>query len=614
LPDVSSALAVKKHALSFGTAKSVMVLEANGRTRVIINLIELSRFSSRIENNSLFVEVGDVEAKSFVKKGSNELDRMVSKKSSDDKGVNKIDFRRGEQGEGEVIISLSDPKVDVDVQHEGGQIRLSFSGMFLQDQLRRRLDVRDFATPVDKIEATYEGGDTVLTIKASGEYDYLAYQADNQYVVSVKPLTEDEVEEKKKKFAFVGDKLSLNFQDIEVRSVLQLIADFTDLNLVASDTVSGRITLRLQNVPWDQALDLVLKTKGLDKRQVGNVLLIAPATEIAERERQEIATNKQIQELAPLRTEYIPILYADAGDLFELFDSGENGFSILSERGRAIVDQRTNSIILTETDDKLAEFRRLVKRLDVPVRQVLIEARIVVASADFREDIGVDWDLREDATTGPGSDPSRGIVLGSLGTPGSQGAQVSLGGANSNLASLDLGFRQGDYLLDLELSALEVTGHGEIVAQPKVITGDQQQASIESGTEIPFQEASASGATSTSFKDAVLRLEVTPHITPDDRVIMRLIINQDEVGEITVDNIPTIDTTQLETEVLVNNGETIVLGGVFNQTKRRDVSKVPFLGDLPYIGKLFQRTGFENDKTETLIFVTPRILTDKNLK
>jgi len=440
-----------------------------------------------------------------------------------------------------------------------------------------------------------------------------------------------ESEKRKKEFSYVGEKLSLNFQDIEVRAVLQLIADFTGLNLVASDTVAGRITLRLQNVPWDQALELVLKTKGLDQRKVGNVLMVAPAAEIAERERQEIANNKQIEELAPLQTEHIRIRYADAGQLYGLFSGSSSGegasestASILSGRGSVIVDQRTNSLLVTETAQKLEEFRRVIKLLDVPIRQVLIEARIVIANSDFDEQLGIEWGggYRSDVNNGrsligSGSTATNMEISRWDGTddtitfPDALG--VDLGVANPN-GSFSLGYIGTDILLNVELSALESQGRGEIVSQPKIITGDKQTAVIKSGTEVPYQESSGSGATTISFKEAVLMLEVTPSITPDDRIIMDLKITQDSVGDLVPSGtggfVPTIDTTELTTQVLVGNGETVVLGGVFRTEDVKSESKVPVLGDIPYLGRLFRQTSIRQVKAETLIFITPRILAD----
>jgi len=413
-----------------------------------------------------------------------------------------------------------------------------------------------------------------------------------------------------------GEKLSLNFQDIEVRKVLEIIADFTDLNLVASDTVQGNITLRLESVPWDQALELVLKSKGLDKRQAGNVLLVAPAAEIAERERQELEARKQLQELAPLQTEFIRIRYASATDVFGLFgggstssssdSSGDSGSqstkSILSERGTAIVDERTNSIILTETADKIAEFKALIAQVDIPIRQVMIEARIVVADDDFTEALGIDFNASTVNSTANGNSLDGNVKSGSVGAvPGSAG-----------LGSFGIGYVASDIALDLELSALQTSGYSEIVAQPKVITGDKQQASIETGQQLPFQSDDGDGGTTTIFQDALLKLNVTPQITPDNRVIMELKVNQDAPGDLTPDGLA-INVTELSTVVLVGDGQTIVLGGVFQETKTESESKVPLLGDIPVVGGLFRNSSKLTEKRELLIFITPRILADNFL-
>ncbi|MFK8021916.1 MAG: type IV pilus secretin PilQ [Pseudomonadales bacterium] len=636
LEGVSSQLEKKRHSLDIGTAKSAMVLDANGRTRVILNLNELTSYTTRIEGNSLFVEVGGAGNKDYLKDTKSNLDFNPTS-SSGDNNIQAIDFQRGEEGEGKIIVRLSDPKTNIDVTREGSKIRVIFDGAGLPFELRHRYDVSDFATPVRSMVASSTAGRAQITVSASGQYDYLAYQVDNEYVLSVKPLTEDEIAAKEKEFQFVGEKLSLNFQDIDVRSVLQLIADFTSLNLVASDTVAGKITLRLQNVPWDQALDLVLKTKGLDKRQIGNVLMVAPAAEIAERERQEIETNKQLEELAPLQTEFIRIRYANAAELFKLFNSDDEEDedstatgSILSPRGRVIVDERTNSLLVTETVAKLDEFRRLVKLIDVPVRQVLIEARIVVADSDHSEQLGIRWggggfvkgipQAGDDfftfgGSSGTTSELNNAIVGGTAPTISFPDAlNVDLGVTEIGTSSVAIGFGGDGFLLDLELSAFESAGHGEVVSQPKVITGDKQQATIKSGTEVPFLESSSSGRTTVKFKDAVLKLDVTPNITPDDRILMRLVINQDSVGGFIAgennSQIPLIDVTELVTEVLVGNGETVVLGGVYRTEDVRSEVKTPLLGDIPYLGRLFRRSNDRRLKTETLIFITPRILSD----
>ena len=621
LMGVTSGLETKYHSLGIGNAREVTVIEAKDRTRVIVNLTNLVAYETSVEGNTLYVLVGADAGRGLPtprQQAGADVQQAVARTASDS-SITDVDFRRGEAGEGRVVITLSDPKAPVDVSSEGGKIRVEIRNTDLPSDLRRRLDVTDFATPVQIVDAVQEGPHTTFLITATGNYDYLAYQADETLAVNVNPVSDEELEQREDVFKFKGEKLSLNFQDIEVRSVLQLIADFTDLNLVASDTVSGRITLRLKNVPWDQALELILKTKGLDKRQTGNVLLVAPAAEIAAREKLELENDRQISELAPLRTEFIQVRYANAGELFKLFDGQEGGGSVLSDRGSVIVDERTNSVILTDTANKLEEFRRVIAQLDIPVRQVLIESRIVTANANFTEELGIRWGggLIE------GNSPTfkaggsletltelQDIIVAGSGTISYPGALVTdLGVTGPGTTSIGIGITNDDYILDLELSALATDGHAEVVARPKVITADKQTATIESGTEIPYQEASSSGATSTSFKEAVLKLEVTPQITPDDRIIMDLQVNQDTVGEI-FNGVPSIDTNQIKTQVLVDNGQTVVLGGIFTTEKTRSVVKTPFLGDIPYLGRLFKRTSERDDKQELLIFITPRIISD----
>ena len=645
--DVDNSLSQKKFPVSVGDVSSAVVVSGGGRTRLIVNLSKLAAYNAYTEGNTYIVEIGaDAVAAQQASSASEPRSTYAPSTggfSRSNSAINNIDFRRGEVGEGKVIVTLTNPNVGIDVEEVSGGIKVRFLGTELPKTLNRKLDVLDFATPVSMLASGAEGNDTLIDVSIKGEYDYLAYQADNEYVISVKPLTRAELEEKKKKFAYSGERLSLNFQDIEVRSVLQLIADFTELNLVASDTVSGSITLRLDNVPWDQALELVLKTKGLDKRQVGNVLMVAPAAEIAERERQEIETKKQLQELAPLRTEYLRIRYANARELFNLFVDAEGGQagsggssernstgSILSDRGQAIVDERTNSIILTDTEEKIVEFKKLVDKVDIPIRQVMIEARIVIANSDFRKEIGVRMAGDGFRVDGDNLLEFTGRYEGLNNTSGTGGpaqnfidtdndgvAEGVRDLTNSNLVDLGVFNPAGaftwniissKFLLGMELSALEDTGFAEIVSQPKVITGDKQQATIESGTEIPFQEESASGGTTTAFKDAVLKLDVTPQITPDDRVIMDLVINQDSISSIASSGVPVIDITQLETQVLVNDGETIVLGGIYQTETVKGQTKVPLLGDIPYLGRLFRKDVNREDKRELLIFITPRIM------
>jgi len=616
LPGVSNKLGAKNRELGVGNARSVTVVEAQGRTRLIVNLNTLVPYSTRVDGNNLFVVLG--ESSGAVRAPAVSAAPVApvaapAKAMAVGKAIENIDFRRGEDGAGNVVITLSDPSVGSTIEEQGGKIRVLFDKAQLPEALRVRLDVQDFATPVKFVDSSAQAGGASVAIEPTGRYDYLAYQTDNKLTISIKPLTEDEAEKRKaERFAYSGEKLSLNFQDIDVRSVLQLIADFTDLNLVASDTVAGNITLRLQNVPWDQALDLVLKTKGLDKRQVGNVLLVAPADEIAARERQELESQRQIAELAPLRREVVQVNYAKAADIARLFQSVTNSEGQADERGSLAVDDRTNNIIAYQTQERLDELRRIVAQLDIPVRQVMIEARIVEANVDYDKALGVRWGGTQLFANG------RGAVYGSddfgdeAGESGEDGNGnypfVDLGVANRT-AGIGIGYITDNLILDLELSAMEKSGNGEVVSQPKVMTADKETAKILKGSEIPYQEASSSGATSTTFVEAALSLEVTPQITPDNRIIMEVKVTKDEPDFANdVNGTPTIRKNEVNAKILVNDGETVVIGGVFSNTQSRSVDKVPFLGDLPYLGRVFRRDVVADSKSELLIFLTPKIL------
>ncbi|MDP9692195.1 UNVERIFIED_ORG: type IV pilus assembly protein PilQ [Pseudomonas mohnii] len=610
LPGVVSQLASKTRDLGSGNARSATVVEAKDRARLIINLTQLSPYDMRVEGNNLFVVVGQ-GGKSPAPRAAAAVPVPVPARAvaPTGKAIRAVDFQRGTQGEGNVVIDLSDPSIAPDIQEREGKIVLGFSKTRLPEPLRVRLDVRDFATPVQFVNASATGDKATIIIEPNGAFDYSTYQTDNRLTVSIRPMTVDDLQKRNAdRNAYSGEKLSLNFQDIDVRSVLQLIADFTNLNLVASDTVQGGITLRLQNVPWDQALDLVLKTKGLDKRKLGNVLLVAPADEIAARERQELESQKQIADLAPLRRELLQVNYAKAADIAKLFQSVTNAEAKADERGSITVDERTNNIIAYQTQDRLDELRRIVAQLDIPVRQVMIEARIVEANVDYDKSLGVRWG---GSIQNKGNWNASGVGNGTSDGGSTSSPFVDLGVAN-NTSGIGIAFITDNVLLDLELTAMEKTGNGEIVSQPKVVTSDKETAKILKGTEIPYQEASSSGATSVSFKEASLSLEVTPQITPDNRIIMEVKVTKDEPDYLNkVQDVPPIKKNEVNAKVLVNDGETIVIGGVFSNTQSKVVDKVPFLGDVPYLGRLFRRDVVSEKKSELLVFLTPRIMNNQ---
>lgn len=631
LSGVSNQVVEKRFALAMENTDEAVLLGTSERTRLVINLKNPASYQTQINGSTVRLIVGSGAEAIVQSQGTSRivadplLKPAVTAVQSGHASILDLDFRRGEAGEGNLIFEFDDANLNADVSVNGKNIQIRFFDAELEERIQRVFDVQDFSTPVAQFSAKTIDGESVIDIETIAPFDYLAYQADNSYVISIKPLEVTASGEAANQFAYVGEKLSLNFQDIEIRAVLQLIADFTEMNLVASDTVAGSITLRLQNVPWDQALDIVLKAKGLDQRLQGNVLLVAPIAEIAERERLEVEANRQLEELAPLETEYMRIRYADAVELFDLLGAGggegEESNSLTSSRGTSIVDARTNTIVLTDTAEKIAGFKDLVEQLDIPIRQVLIEARIVIANSDFRRELGVRW-----GGTGVNfSDTGDSVIQFGPSSNDVNGDAIDIFNGSSNLADdsllVDLGVAAAtssfavSYLtdssyVDLELSALENEGFGEVISQPKVLTGDKQTALIRSGSEIAFQEASSSGATTTSFKEAVLELEVTPQITPDDRVILDLSIKQDAIGDLIFGGEPTIDVTELTTQVLVDNGETLVLGGIFQMTSNDTEEKVPFLSDIPFIGRAFKNTVTAQEKQEILIFITPKILSE----
>ena len=625
-PNTTLGAVTKNQSIDVGVATSVSVVEAAGRTRVVLNLVRSVAYEIDVQGSSVTVTLGGVDSSSSMAAGPPGATGAYAGGMSST--IEGIDFRRGDDGEGRIIVTLSDPSISVDMNQVGGKIVLDFLGAELPSELDRRLDVVDFATPVKEIDTKGTNNGTRMEISTTTqEYDHLAYQSGNTFVVEVRQLDEREQEARKAQVGFTGERLSLNFQDIEVRAVLQLIADFTGLNMVASDTVSGNVTLRLKNVPWDQALDIILKAKGLGMRQIDNVIMVAPNAEIAAREKLELEASKQVEELAPLYTEFIQVNYAKAGDLAGLIQAEEN--SLLSERGTVTVDERTNTLIVQDISTSLESIRGMLLILDIPVRQVLIESRIVNADESFAKDLGVRFGYSKNSkqgfenrdSIGPDANPQVLIAGTEQGTTdfGQTTARTidDLENMIVDLPALATGAgislvvgKIGSYLLQLELTAMIAEGRGEDIASPKVITTNQREALIEAGVEIPYLEASSSGATSVSFKKAVLSLTVTPQITPDDKILLDLAVHQDTQGANTIAGIPIINTKNVSTQVMVDNGETVVLGGVYTRSDINAVERVPFFGDLPYVGFLFKRTSVEQTKSELLIFVTPKILKD----
>lgn len=618
-PDTRNALEERTVPIGIGLVEGVTTAEAAGRTRVVLRLARMMAYDTEIEGNTLHVYLRDRGTAATERPRTTER-RPAAQPAAEERPVaatadelRDIDFRRGGDGTGRVIIELARPDTGVSLRRQAGQIVARIEGTRVPERLQRRLNVVDFATPVQTIETRQDGRDARMTITPTGEYDYLGYQTGSTFVIEFQPLTEREVAEREEQ-EYVGERLSLNFQDIEIRSVLQLIADFTGLNVVVSDTVTGNITLRLQNVPWDHALDIILQTKDLDKRIRDNVMLVAPAEEIAAREQREMEAQRHTEELAPLRSEFFQVNYAKAADVASLLRSQDA--SLLSERGTVTIDDRTNTLIVRDTERNLSDIRGLLNRLDIPVRQVLIESRIVLANDDFSRELGVRFGASGSGRVG--SDGARvggtrpgGLVPGTTGfaSDGIEGNLVDLPVNNpAGAVGLAVG-RIGDRMLQLELSAMETEGRGEVVSSPRVITANQRTARIRQGVEIPYQEASASGATSVSFQEAVLALDVTPQITPDDRIIMDLEVSKDTVGQV-FQGVPSIDTQSVTTQVLVDNGETVVLGGIYERERGQEISRVPFFGSLPAVGWLFRTTRNVDENSELLIFVTPRILSE----
>ena len=644
LPDTALGLSSRRRDVNLGPLDTVLTAEANGRTRVVLNLDSMVAYETRRSGNTITVtlggESGDTATTTQFAGSPPSSSGPASFASSGARAINSVDFRRTQDGGGRVIVNLSDPGTPVDIRQEGGRVVAIFQDTDLPAELMRRLDVMDFATPVTTVDTLRTNLDTRIVISADGEYEQLAYQSDNEFTIEINPAVEDQ-EQASTLFSeereYTGQRLTLNFQDIETRAVLQLLAETSGRNIVVSDTVQGNVTLRLRNVPWDQALDIVMTTKGLDMRENGNVIIVAPAEEIAAREQADLEARAAIDELEPLYSEFLQVNYAKASDLAGLIGGsggGDGSGSLLSDRGTVGIDERTNTLLVQDTAERLQDIRRLVRTLDIPIRQVLIESRIVTVNDDFSRDLGVrlgatafDDNSSDGLTvfsaTGEGTDTVIGSALDNLADP-ANGTLFPLllpdlqNRYNVNVPIADAAGRfslavlETDYLIDLELTAMETEGRGEIVSTPRVITANQKEAIIEQGVEIPFQESASSGATTTQFKKAVLSLTVTPQITPDNNIIMDLIVSRDNVGELVASAtggfVPSIDTRSVETQVLVRDGQTVVLGGIYETERRETITKVPWLGDIPGVGNLFRSRTRTDNQSELLIFVTPRIL------
>jgi len=632
LPNITLALPSRRIDVHSAGLDTILAAEGKDRTRLVLNLDKLVPYDTRVDGNNIIVMLGSATHTMSASASAPASAPAAAAGVAAARSIRSIDFRRGADGAGRIIVKLTDPHTPINLHQIGNQIVVEFNGAELPQNLMRRYDATDFGTPVTGFDVTRLGDGTRIVVDATGDYEQLAYQSDDQYVVEVQPRRKVAAAQDDKP-QYTGERLTLNFQDIETRAVLQLLADASGQNIVVSDSVTGNVTLRLQNVPWDQALDIVLRTKGLDKRRQDNVIIVAPSEELASREKAELASKKDISELTPLRSEYLQVNYAKAADMAVLIKS--SGRSLLSTRGNVAVDERTNTLLLQDTAERLADIRRLVATLDIPVRQVLIESRIVIVNDDFQRQLGAVLGF-----TGVGHNGANGLVTTSgtaAGTDqiiGSALTNVNSGtgpfpvsvptGTNAanrynvNLpattpaGSIALGVLGSDYLVDLELSAAQTETRAEIISSPRVITANQKEATIEQGVEIPYQESAASGATSVQFKKAVLSLKVTPQITPDNRIILSLDVKDDNVGTVVVAsggiNVPSIDTREISTQVLVNDGQTVVLGGILATTHRTDETKVPFLGDVPVLGNLFKTSTKTNDKDELLIFVTPKIV------
>jgi type IV pilus assembly protein PilQ len=625
-PSTVNGLGKTSQDVNQGELRTIRLGQSNGRTRVVFNLAKMVKYATKIDGNSVIITLEGAPAATGAATDAPAA-FAEPKASGGGHAIRDVDFRRGRNGEAQIVVDLADATTGIDLRQQGKSVLVDFIQTALPPALERRYDVTDFGTQVESFEVTRSGANTRITLTPKGRWEQSAYQTDNRFIIEVKPVVE-EAGKPKAAGGYTGEKLSLNFQNIEVRAVLQVIADFTSLNIITSDTVSGNLTLRLKDVPWDQALDIILQAKGLDMRKTGNVVWIAPRDELATREKLALEARQQISELEPLRTESFQLNYQKAEDFQKVITDASQ--RILSKRGSAVIDPRTNQIFVQDTPSKLDDVRDLLKKTDRAVRQVLIEARIVEATDTFARNVGVRLGWHNTGSP-PGSQipggTARADIGGGLTDTGFHTTQTTdtpnfltdstfvnmpaagLGGVNPGQFSLILMNQAMTKFLNLELTALQADGKGKIISSPRVITADNVEATIEQGTEIPYQQATSSGATSVSFRKATLSLKVKPQVTPDDNVIMKLNVNKDSVGAPTSAG-PSIDTKQVSTEVLVENGGTVGVGGIYIQEESSTVTKVPFFGDLPVVGFFFRQEAKRNDKRELLIFVTPRVIKD----
>lgn len=628
-PATGNALGRSSQTLNEAHLRSFNIVEVGDRTRLVLNLNKLSTFNTRLSGRDLYISLAmptNAEAVAQSDKTSRFAEPTANEGTQT---LRNVGFRRGKDGEGRVVVELSDPNTGIDIRQQGTKLVVEFLRASVAEEFLKRYDVTDFGTPITQMEVVRSGANTRLTVTPTGLWEHNAYQSENQFILEVKRLVEDPNKlVQGSKPGYQGEKLSLNFQNIDVRSVLQVIADFTDNNIITSDTVGGSLTLRLKDVPWDQALDIILDAKGLDKRKTGNVIWIAPRDELTAKEKLALESQQQVSELEPLRTETFQLNYHKAEVLYKsILDDKDKRF--LSKRGSIVMDTRTNKLIVTDIPSRLEDIRRILIELDVATRQVLIEARIVEANEDFAKNLGARLGINQTAAGSVQLGRAGLNIGGSAAATGFQTGQVQTqpnfltDSLSTNLRANNITPRTPGQLsfvlfnsaatrfLNLELSALEQDGKGKVISSPRVMTSDQNEALIEQGVEIPYQQATSSGATSVSFRKANLKLQVKPQITPDGRVQMALDINKDTPNtQLSTGSGVAIDTKHVKTDVLVENGGTVVIGGIYTQDERRTQTRVPFLGDLPYVGFLFRSTETRDNRAELLIFVTPRIVSD----